>query len=307
MKASVPMATVKFTKMQGIGNDFIVIDDRESLIHLSKEQVIELCDRRFGIGADGVMLIRPATHPDADYSWWFVNNDGSVPEMCGNGSRCFARYVYEHGLLPDGATSFVLETLCGLKKIDIVTHSDGTFKAARVNMGTAVSLASAIPTTLENNAEGQATGLALTATNGAELIVSCVNIGNPHTILFTDENQNITGDENFFTLGPAIESDPHFPQKTNVEFIEPLDSSTIRMRVWERGCGETLACGTGACASAFASYLTGRTGDDVTVHLKGGDLRVEIAQNHEIFMTGEAENVFEGTFDATMNTEQAEN
>lgn len=296
------MNKINFTKMQGIGNDFIVIDDRLSQVHLSKQQVVNICDRRFGIGADGVMIIRPADTSEADFSWWFVNSDGSIPEMCGNGSRCFARYVYEHDLLSEGAHSFVLETLSGLKNIEIITNDDATFKAARVNMGIAKSHTAAVPTTLENNAEGTAIGLQLKTAIGKDVIVNCVNVGNPHTILFTDENNDIEGDENFYKLGCAIENDSHFPEKTNVEFIDIIDNSTISMRVWERGCGETLACGTGACASAFAAHLTNRTGSDVAVHLAGGDLRIEITEKCELFMTGSAENVFEGSFDASMFT-----
>lgn len=294
------MSAVSFTKMQGIGNDFIVIDDREEKLSLTIGQVVHLCDRRFGIGADGVMLIRNATQEGADFAWWFVNNDGSVPEMCGNGSRCFARYVYEHNMLPAGAHSFTLETLCGLKPIEIMTNDDGSFAAARVNMGVAQSSAQTMPTTLANNVEGNIFGVSLTIESGETLKVNGVNVGNPHLVMFKDDNPDIFTDEVFDRLGPLLETDEHFPQKTNVEFIELLDSGHIKMRVWERGVGETKACGTGACASAFAAYKTGRTGNDVTVSLLGGDLRVEITPKDELFMTGFAQNVFTGSFDATI-------
>lgn len=289
-----------FTKMHGIGNDFIVIDDRDNQLSFTIEEVIKLCDRRFGIGADGLMLLRKSNNEHADFTWWFVNNDGSVPEMCGNGSRCLARFVYDHKLLPAGATSFVLETLSGLKKIDILTHEDGSFKAARVNMGTALSLPDAIPTTLGSDDSGQVLHQTFKTLSGREVIGNCVNVGNPHLVLFLDENPGIDADDIFYQLGPELEQDPHFPTKINVEFITVNSPSHMTMRVWERGVGETLACGTGACASAFAALLTGRTVSHVTVSLAGGDLDVEITENHEIFMTGEAREVFTGTFDATI-------
>lgn len=294
------MPSFTFTKMHGNGNDFIVIDDRDEQLSFTIEGVIKLCDRRFGIGADGLMLLRKPADDRADFAWWFVNNDGSVPEMCGNGSRCLARFVFDHKLLPAGARSFVLETLSGLKKIDILTHEDGTFKAARVNMGTALSLPNAIPTSLGSDESGQVLHQAFTTASGRRVIGNCVNVGNPHLVLFMDENPGIDEDEIFYQLGPELEQDQHFPTKINVEFITVDSPSHITMRVWERGVGETLACGTGACASAFAAMLTGRTGTHVTVTLAGGDLDVEITNNHEIFMTGEALEVFTGTYDATI-------
>lgn len=289
-----------FTKMQGIGNDFIVIDDRAEQIDFSVEEVMALCDRKFGIGADGVMLIRNATQKGADFAWWFVNNDGSVPEMCGNGSRCFARYVYEHGMLGDGVTHFVLETLSGFKRIEILLDTEGNFESARVNMGQALSLPAAIPTTLNADDSGQALNQAFVTASGRKVVGNCVNVGNPHVVLFTDENPGTQNDELFYQLGPELEKDAHFPAKTNVEFIRVDSPEHITMRVWERGVGETSACGTGACASAFAAYLTGRTGASVTVSLAGGDLAIEITDNHEVFMTGAAQTVFTGTFDATI-------
>lgn len=286
--------------MQGIGNDFIVIDDRNERLHLSTDEVIALCDRRFGIGADGVMLIRNPKNAQADFSWWFVNNDGSVPEMCGNGSRCFARYVFEKGLIDPETNTFVLETLCGLKTIKINTDKSRNFVSARVDMGQALSLPAAIPTTLGTNEDGYVLHQSLTTASGREVIVNGVNVGNPHAVLFADENPLILEDELFYLLGPELEKDIHFPAKTNVEFIQVDSPHHLTMRVWERGVGETFACGTGACASAFAAYLSGRTKNQVEVALKGGNLQIEINENHEVFMTGTAHTVYTGTFDATI-------
>ena len=294
------MTHFNFTKMQGIGNDFIVVDDRDEKLRLTSHEVIALCDRKFGIGADGIMLIRKPTNEQADFAWWFVNNDGTIPEMCGNGSRCFARYVYENGLLEVGKKVFVLETLCGLKTIEIITDDSGIFEAARVDMGPALSIPAAIPTTLDTDANGYVLNQKLITTSGHEVTVNCANVGNPHAVLFTDENPGTQEDELFYVLGPELESDPHFPAKANIEFIRVDSPEHITMRVWERGVGETAACGTGACASAFAAYLTGRTGDHVEVALTGGNLTIEITENHEVFMTGAAQTVFTGTFDATI-------
>ena len=294
------MRHIEFTKMQGIGNDFIVIDDRDENLSLTPDQVRHMCDRKFGIGADGIMLVRDAVSPENDFSWWFANNDGTIPDMCGNGSRCFARFVYENGLIPHVKKSLKLETLAGVKEIGINVASDKTtFESATVNMGKASAEPATVPTTLVANSNGRVIDVRYNV-DGREVLLTAVSMGNPHAVLFTHDLGEPLSEELVATLGPKIERSVAFPAKTNVEFIEVVDTSTLRMRVWERGVGETLACGTGASAAAYAAHLKNLVGPVVTVKLLGGDLHIEIKDDATIFMTGNAENVFTGIFDANM-------
>jgi len=294
------MHHIEFTKMQGIGNDFIVIDDRGGSLNLTPDQVVRMCDRKFGIGADGIMLVRDAVSPENDFSWWFANNDGTVPDMCGNGSRCFARFVYENGLIPHVRKSLKLETLAGVKEIKINVASDGTtFESATVNMGKASAEPASVPTSLVANSNGRVIDARYNV-DGREVLLTAVSMGNPHAVIFDHDLDEPITEELVATLGSKIECSVAFPAKTNVEFIEAIDASTLRMRVWERGVGETLACGTGASAAAYAAHLKNLVGDVVTVKLLGGDLLIEIKGDSTIFMTGSAENVFTGVFDANM-------
>lgn len=279
--------------MHGLGNDFIVIDDRENTLKLTTESIIALCDRRFGIGADGIILVHNPIDDSADFSWWFANNDGTFPEMCGNGTRCFARFVVENGLLPDDRDEFILQTLDGNKPIQVYRGTQG-FDRAAVQMGRA----SVSPEDTGVNLAPNQDGLQIDSTliiKGTLYKVTAVNIGNPHAVLFVDETGIDQTDEYVLGLGPRIEAAEEFPEKTNVEFVRVLDRDRISMRVCERGVGETLACGTGACAAAFAAYKKGLVDNSVTVELLGGELHIDIGSDNSILMTGPAESVFTGT------------
>lgn len=284
---------LRFTKMHGLGNDFIVIDDRESTLDMAPEAVEWLCDRNFGIGADGLFLVRPASGTDADFSWWFRNADGSVAEMCGNGIRCFAKYVVDRGLVPADATSVRVETAMGVYAIEVTRSSDGTVASATVDMGEPILSPALVPTTLGcEEPDNPVIDCELETPNGT-VRVTCVSMGNPHCVLFVDDVDTAPVGE----LGPVIEVNQAFPKKTNVEFAELDDRGHIRLRVWERGVGETLACGTGACAATVAAALQCRGGRSATVELPGGTLEVRWDQNGRVFMTGPATEVFTGTLD----------
>lgn len=275
-----------FTKMHGCGNDFVVIDDRQETIDLDPSAIEMLCDRHFGIGADGVILIRRPTDPAADHRMAYFNADGSPAEMCGNGIRVFARYLFDRGLVENGR--LIVETLGGLKTIDVIPDDEGAFAMARVDMGAPLLAATDIPTTLPGD---PVVGVKV-ETEAGSADVTCVSMGNPHAVLWVDD----VDEAPVTTLGPAIETLAVFPRATNVEFAELAGPSHVRLRVWERGVGETLACGTGACATLVAGVLTGRCGHSAIVELPGGDLRVEWLQPGSVFMTGPAEEVFEGVW-----------
>lgn len=281
--------TLRFTKMHGLGNDFVVIDDRAEELHLSDEDVRFLCDRNFGIGADGVMLVRPAVSSDADFGWWFRNSDGSVAEMCGNGIRCFARYLVDHGCVDADRTRVNVETSPGIYSIDIVRDASGEFAGATVDMGAPILRSADVPTTIAPNRSEAVVDGELTV-SGVDLRVTCVSMGNPHCVLFVDDVESAP----VGSLGPLVETASEFPRKTNVEFASVEDRAHIRLRVWERGVGETLACGTGACATVVAASLNGLTDRTVFVSLPGGDLRIEWADDDRVFMTGPACEVFSG-------------
>lgn len=285
--------TVRFTKMHGLGNDFIVIDDRENTLKLSTDHIKKLCDRRFGIGADGIILVHNAVDDHADFSWWFANSDGTFPEMCGNGTRCFARYVFDNGLLDEGQNEFILQTLDGDKPIRIFQSARG-FEKASVEMGIASCKPKDTGVDLKANEEDLQIDAPLVV-QGVLYHVTAVTMGNPHAVLFVDESGIDQSDETVLILGPRIEEADEFPEKTNVEFVRIIDKSCISMRVWERGVGETLACGTGACAAAFAAYKKGLINNSVKVQLLGGNLHIDIASDDSILMTGPAESAFTGT------------
>jgi diaminopimelate epimerase len=278
---------LEFTKMHGCGNDFIVVDDLEEELDLDASAVTMLCDRHFGVGADGVILVRPATDPEADYSMVYFNADGSLAEMCGNGIRVFTKYLSDRGLVEEGRLA--VQTPAGTKTIDVIPDSAGMFALARVDMGVPLLAAADVPTTLP----GDPVVNVHVVTDAGEADVTCVSMGNPHTVLWVDDVDGAP----VTTLGPAIEKLDSFPRGTNVEFAEVTDVSRIRLRVWERGVGETLACGTGACAALVAGVMTGRCGHSAIVELPGGELRVEWLQPGSVFMTGPAEEVFQGVWD----------
>jgi len=277
---------LRFTKMHGCGNDFIVVDDVANEWDFDEEAVQLLCDRHFGIGADGLILVRNASDPEGDFFMLYVNADGSLAEMCGNGVRVFAKYLDDTGRV--GGDTIAVQTLGGIKRIDIVRDENGAFSLARVDMGTPVLDAASIPTALP----GDPVVDALVSTDAGDVRVTCVSMGNPHAIVWVDDVDTAP----VTATGPLVEAAPVFPRRTNVEFAQVVDSGRIRLRVWERGVGETLACGTGACATLVAAALTGRTGRSATIELPGGDLDIEWSEDGRVGMTGPAETVFTGVW-----------
>lgn len=280
------MAKIKFTKMNGLGNDFVVLDYAEyQKSGMEKaELAAKLCDRHFGIGADGLMIIHE--NPDnADIGWYFYNSDGSVAQMCGNGIRCFAKYVRAQGLVDKD--EFSVDTLAGIIVPKI--NNDGT---VTVNMNKPVLTCEKIPVNEMSNLNFEIEAC------GEKFIANAVSMGNPHCIIFTDKDTKAAA----LKYGSEIENNPVFPEKTNVEFIKILSRSEINLDVWERGCGITLACGTGACASVVAGILNGFLDNKVKVNLPGGQLTIEwngskddVAQN--VYMTGPATFSFVGEID----------
>jgi len=275
-----------FSKMHGLGNDFIVIEDLAEELEFSSDAVRWFCDRNFGIGADGVILVRPASSDDADYYMHYINADGSLAEMCGNGVRCFAKYLVDHDLVANERDRVVVDTLGGPKPISFTRDEDGTMCLATVNMGSPRLAAEEIPTTLPGN---PVLARQLKTQAGA-VEVTCVSMGNPHCIIWVDDVDSAPVE----TLGPLVEEHSAFPNKTNVEFAELAGDALVRLRVWERGCGETLACGTGACATVVAASLAGLVGREATVELPGGELEIRWDEGGDVFMTGPAEEVFTG-------------
>jgi diaminopimelate epimerase len=275
--------TIPFAKYHGLGNDFILIDNRQSLQPcLTPEQAVQWCDRHFGIGADGVIFALPG-QAGTDYTMRIFNSDGSEPEMCGNGIRCLARFIAELEGKADASVTYQIHTLAG--SIAPKLELDGT---VTVDMGLPRLLASEIPTTLVAPDEKVINQLLEVA--GQSWQVTCVSMGNPHCITFVDDVAAIALE----AIGPQFEHHVAFPQRTNTEFIQVIRPDYLKMRVWERGAGITLACGTGACASLVAAVLTGRSDRKATVELPGGCLTIEWADDQRLYMTGPAEKVFTG-------------
>ncbi|MCL2929260.1 MAG: diaminopimelate epimerase [Trichodesmium sp. St19_bin2] len=274
--------TKSFTKYHGLGNDFILIDNRHQLQPiLTPEKAIELCDRNFGIGADGVIFALPGVK-QTDYTMRIFNSDGSEPEMCGNGIRCLAKFIAE--LENNNKTKYNIHTGAGI----IVPELQGDGQVT-VDMGQPRLLASEIPTTLAN-ADDQVVDQLLEV-GGKSWFVTCVSMGNPHCITFVEDVTAI----DLAKIGPEFEQNPVFPERTNTEFIQVISPKYVKMRVWERGAGATLACGTGACASVVAGVLTQNNERLVTVELPGGCLEIEWSTiDQKIYMTGPAEKVFTG-------------
>ena len=280
---------LQFTKMNGLGNDFVFIEDLPGDLDFSPEAVQWFCDRHFGIGADGLILVRRAPDPAADYYMHYFNADGSLAEMCGNGARCFAKYVVDHGLVAEDATSLVIETLGGLKPVTFVRDEGGLLASATVDMGVPALSPEDIPTTLE----GTHIYDCPIETPAGEVRITAVSMGNPHVVLWVEDVDTAPVD----IVGPFIERHEYFPHGTNVEFAQLVDERTVRLRVWERGVGETLACGTGACATAVAAVLSCRTGRDVTVELPGGELEIRWHDDDHVYMTGSAATSFRGVIE----------
>ncbi len=271
---------LKFTKMQGIGNDYIYVNCFEEKIENVEELAVLLSRRRFSIGADGIILIQPSDV--ADCRMEIYNADGSVAMMCGNGIRCVGKYVYDRGIAKKDVLR--VDTRSGIKTL-YLTVENGAVSSVRVNMGTPGRTPESIPTTLAETVD-----VPLEA-NGTTSRVTCISMGNPHCVQFVEDVDAL----DLEAIGPAFEHHPVFPQRANIEFVEMVGENEVKMRVWERGSGETWACGTGACAVAVACALNGRTGRDVLVHLRGGDLHIRWDEATDtVEMTGPAEIAFDG-------------
>jgi diaminopimelate epimerase len=272
---------VEFVKAHGTGNDFVVVEDLSDSITITAEAVRAICDRHFGIGADGVIRIAPGTN--APYFMDYRNADGSLAEMCGNGVRVVGKYLADREHVTG---NFDLETRAGVKHLKLHYGDDGAVARVTVDMGAPSLDRAALPMV----GEGEARAERLTAL-GQTVTATCLSMGNPHAVVFVDDVDAAP----VTTLGPALETHPAFPNKTNVEFVQVVDATTVRQRTWERGVGETLACGTGACAVAVAAQLRGHTGPRVTVELRGGPLGLEWQPGGTVTMTGPAVEVAHGT------------
>ena len=277
---------MKFTKMQGLGNDYVYVNGFEERIENPSEMAVKVSNRNFGVGSDGLILINPSEK--ADFEMEMYNADGSRGEMCGNGIRCVAKYVYEYGLTDK--THISVETLGGIKYLDL-TVEDGKVLLVRVDMGSPILTPAQIPV-IADEAEAVAVPILVDET---EYQMTCVSMGNPHAVVFMDDIEHLEIEK----IGPKFEHHERFPNRVNTEFVKVLDRQTASMRVWERGSGETLACGTGACAVAVACILGGYTENKVTVKLLGGDLLIEwYREQNKIYMTGPAAVVFDGVWKA---------
>lgn len=282
-----------FRKYHGLGNDFVLIDNRHAEAPiLTPAESTAICDRHTGVGADGVIFLLPSGNAESDIGMRLYNSDGTEPEMCGNGIRCLARFAADLSVPSRSEGKFVVDTLAGPIIPELLPSSGHV----RVDMGPPTLTAADIPTTLHTTAENCYTA-EITNVANQNWAATCVSMGNPHAIIFVDEATYKHLDENLESIGPSFESHEVFPQRTNTEFVRARSETEFDMVVWERGAGRTQACGTGACAVVVAAVLTGRARKDVAavVHLPGGDLTIEweSATNH-VQMTGPAELVFEG-------------
>lgn len=276
---------MKFTKMHGIGNDYVYVNCFKETVEHPSEMAIKVSDRHFGIGSDGLILIKPSEVADGKMEMY--NADGSQGAMCGNGIRCVAKYMYDYGITDK--TSISVETKSGIKYLDL-TIKDGKVDTVKVNMGTPILKAVDIPVRSEKEKVIDEPVMV----DGKEWKITCVSMGNPHAITYIDDVKNLEIEK----IGPKFENHEIFPDRVNTEFVRVIDRNTVEMRVWERGSGETLACGTGACAVAVSSILNGLTEEEVTVKLLGGDLKIfwDRTEN-KVYMTGSATTVFDGEID----------
>ena len=275
---------MEFTKMHGLGNDFIVVAGEQSLPEQAPQLATELCNRYFGIGADGLVYILPSEQ--ADFRMRIINSDGSEAEQCGNAIRCVAKYVYDNGLTDKD--QITIETLgAGVQQVQL-TIDNGKVASVRVDMGEPVLAGLQVPTTIDAETIVDHP----IEVDGTTFRFTAVSMGNPHCVIYVDDAKSFDLSE----WGPQLETHPLFPRKINVEFVTVNSREQADMRVWERGAGPTLACGTGACATVVASVLNGATDRTATVSLKGGDLLIEWneADNH-VYMTGPAAEVYRGT------------
>lgn len=278
---------MKFTKMQGIGNDYIYINNLDGKIKNENELAVKLSDRHFGIGSDGIILICKSSI--ADFKMRIINSDGSEAEMCGNGIRCVGKYVYDKGLT--NKTELSIETLAGIKYLTL-TLEDNKVSKVTVDMGEPILEKDKIPVKFSSKDDNRKIEFVKIdkEIEKEKINLTCVSMGNPHAVCFMKNVDSL----NIEKYGKRIENDDRFPNKTNTEFVEIINKNTIKMRVWERGVGETLACGTGACASVCAAILNNYTNREVKVMLLGGTLEIKWDKDNHIYMTGPAVTVFEG-------------
>ncbi len=278
---------MNFTKMEGLGNDFIMLNGLKENIPSDLAAFSQkYCDRHFGIGADGVIVIWQSDI--ADIKMQIINSDGSEAEMCGNGIRCFAKYLYDQKIIEK--KKMTVETLAGIIIPEIITDENDQVLAVEVDMGEPILKGEMIPTVFQTE---QVVNQPIKI-GGREFYITAVSMGNPHCVVFTDD----LTDENLQKWGPMIERSEYFPKKTNVEFVKVLNEHEAQMRVWERGAAVTLACGTGACATLTAGILNKKFNKEITLHLDGGDLLLRFNDNGHVFMRGPAKTVFEGWIEA---------
>lgn len=274
---------MKFTKMHGIGNDYVYVNCFTEEVEDPNGVSKKVSDRHFGIGSDGLILIKPSDK--ADFEMDMYNSDGSQGAMCGNGIRCVAKYVYDYGLTQK--TQISVDTKSGIKYLDLTIGEDGKVALVKVNMGSPELTAANIPIVSEKE---QVIAEPITV-QGRTYQMTGVSMGNPHAVVYIDDVKGLDIEK----VGPYFEHHEVFPDRVNTEFVRVIDRSNVEMRVWERGAGETLACGTGACATAVACILNGYTEDTVTVHLLGGDLLIHWDREENlVYMTGPAAVVFDG-------------
>lgn len=274
---------MKFTKMHGAGNDYVYLDATRQAVDDPAALAVAISDRHFGVGSDGLILILPSQL--AALRMQIFNADGSEAEMCGNGIRCVAKYAWDHGLVNE--LEIRIETAAGILPVQMSTDSNGKADRVRVNMGQPRLRRGDLP--MLGDPESQALGIPLEVA-GHVYEAWCLSMGNPHAVIFVDDCDSVALSE----VGPLIENHPLFPRRTNVEFVTVLCADEMRQRTWERGAGETLACGTGASAVTVAAHLSGRCGRRVKNHLRGGLLELEWAEDHCLYLTGPACEVFTG-------------
>ena len=277
---------MKFTKMQGIGNDYVYVNCKEQSIENAPELARKISDRHYGVGSDGLILICPSDK--ADFQMVMYNSDGSQSQMCGNGIRCVGKYVYDRGLTDK--TTVTIETLAGIKTLELHPEN-GNVTSVTVDMGIPSFDPKKIPVLTEEEDEDFINRTIIV--DGTACRVTALSMGNPHAVVFVGDTDSL----DLKAIGPGFENHPLFPERTNTEFIQVIDPNTLKMRVWERGAGETMACGTGACAAAVAGYVLKKNGPEVTVQLLGGDLQIRLdEETGHVFMTGPAETVFDGEY-----------
>ncbi|HMM20410.1 MAG TPA: diaminopimelate epimerase [Selenomonadales bacterium] len=275
---------MKFTKWQGAGNDFVIVNGFQETVGDYAKAAIEVCDRHFGVGADGLVFVLPSD--TADFRMRIFNSDGSEAEMCGNVTRCVARYVYEHGLTDK--TKITLETLAGPIKPELLMDG-GNVTGVRVDVGTPGFLRKEVPMT--GNPEEEARNIPVEV-DGRTYVGTGVSVGNPHFVIFVDDINTV----DLPVVGPKLETHPLFPRKANIEFVQVLSKTELRMRVWERGAGITMACGTGSSATLAAAVVNGKAERRAALHLDGGDLSIEWGSDNHLYMTGPAVEVFRGEY-----------